>query len=96
MTNNHDDPTTQILTDRGAAYGPFVDHAEITQTLKRAIATHCLRRGVVLTPDQQEALDMICHKIGRIVNGNPNHLDSWDDIAGYARLVADRLRGVVR
>ena len=46
-----------------------------------------------LAPDQQEALDMICHKVGRIVNGDPDYIDSWDDIAGYARLVADRLRG---
>ena len=42
-----------------------------------------------------EALDMICHKIARIINGDPNHLDSWQDIAGYARLVAERLQGRV-
>lgn len=96
MTNHDDDPTTQILTDRGKTYGPFLDHALITQTLKRMIETHARIRGVILALDQQEALDMICHKIGRIVNGNPSHIDSWDDIAGYARLVADRLRGVVR
>jgi len=41
--------------------------------------------------DQREALDMICHKIARIVNGNPDYADSWTDIAGYATLVAERL-----
>jgi hypothetical protein len=41
--------------------------------------------------DQREALDMIAHKIGRILNGDPNYADSWVDIAGYAKLVADRL-----
>ena len=41
--------------------------------------------------DQVEALDMICHKIGRIINGDPDYADSWHDIAGYAQLVADRL-----
>lgn len=90
------DPITGILTDRGKTYGPFVEHALISQALKRALANHLDARNVKLTDDQYEALDMICHKIGRIVNGNPNHIDSWDDIAGYARLVADRLRGVVR
>ena len=90
------DPITDILTERGKEYGPFVDQAHITQILKSAIEKHLLSRGVVLTVDQHEALDMMCSKIGRIVNGNPNHIDSWDDIAGYARLVADRLRGVVR
>jgi hypothetical protein len=39
-------------------------------------------------------LDMICHKIGRIINGDPDYADSWHDIAGYAQLVANRLNGV--
>ena len=44
-----------------------------------------------LSPDQAEALDMIAHKIARILNGDPNHHDHWHDIAGYATLIADRL-----
>jgi hypothetical protein len=39
---------------------------------------------------------MICHKIGRIVNGDPDYFDSWIDVAGYAQLVADRLNGLER
>jgi len=39
---------------------------------------------------------MIFSKIARILNGDPNHLDSWTDIAGYATLVADRLQGKIR
>ena len=46
--------------------------------------------------DMREALEMIAHKIGRILNGDPNYADSWIDIAGYAKLVADRLEGKVR
>ena len=34
---------------------------------------------------------MIAHKIGRILNGDPNYLDSWIDIVGYAQLIVDRL-----
>lgn len=45
-----------------------------------------------LSSDQQEALEMIAHKIARILNGNPNKIDSWEDIAGYAILVAERLK----
>lgn len=41
--------------------------------------------------DMREALDMICHKMARILNGDPNYRDSWVDIAGYAMLVANRL-----
>lgn len=52
-------------------------------------------RGKDLADDQYEALDMIAHKIARIINGDPDYADSWDDIAGYAKLVADRLQGKV-
>jgi hypothetical protein len=38
---------------------------------------------------------MIAHKLGRIVNGDPNYVDSWVDIAGYATLVAKRLQGEI-
>ena len=41
--------------------------------------------------DQREALEMIAHKIARILNGDPNYADNWIDIAGYATLVANRL-----
>jgi hypothetical protein len=34
--------------------------------------------------------------MGRIVNGNPDKVDHWKDIAGYAMLVADRLEGTAR
>jgi hypothetical protein len=36
---------------------------------------------------------MICHKIGRAINGDPDYDDTWVDMAGYPQLVADRLRG---
>lgn len=82
-----------ILTERGNRYGKFTDHATITQFLKLGISQSLADRNKVLMADQQEALDMICHKIGRIVNGDPNYADNWIDIAGYAQLVADRLQG---
>lgn len=86
----------QILDERGTRYGKFRNHAEVTQDLKHSIQTHLDKHNKYLDPDQKEALDMICHKIGRIVNGDPDYADSWIDIAGYAKLVADRLEGVER
>lgn len=80
-----------LLKERGKEYGEFSSHACITMCLKEAIRDHVYNHGIKLAPDQWEALDMICHKIGRLVNGNPNNLDGWQDIAGYATLVADRL-----
>ena len=46
-----------------------------------------------LTARQAEALEMIAHKIARILNGNPNYADHWADIAGYATLVQRELEG---
>lgn len=83
-----------VLDERGARYGKFAEHAIICQTLT---GTMRIREGWDrLTCDQREALEMIAHKIARILNGDPNYADSWVDIAGYAKLVADRLGGVER
>lgn len=81
-----------ILKERGKRYGEFIGHAKVTMDLKRVLRHHIYDRDLVLADDQWEALDMICHKIGRIVNGDPSYEDSWADIGGYAKLVADRLR----
>ena len=86
---------TDTLNERGNRYGSFVGHAEITQELKLIINYHLMKRTKKLAPDQQEALDMICHKIARIINGDADYADSWHDIAGYASLVDKRLNGEV-
>lgn len=86
----------QTLSERGQRYGLFTGHAHVTQDLKRVVRLHLIARDKKLTDDQQEALDMIFHKIGRIVNGDPDYADSWHDIAGYAKLVDDRLNGNAR
>tara|TARA_R110000823_G_scaffold65369_2_gene153403 strand:+ start:443 stop:715 length:273 start_codon:yes stop_codon:yes gene_type:complete len=88
--------TTEILEERGKRYGKFRDHAAISQTLKSFINVNLEVQNKSLAVDQQEALDMICHKIARIVNGDPDYADSWIDIAGYAQLVSDRLKGIER
>lgn len=92
MTND----LNQILTERGDRYGTFQGHAQISRTFKRMADGFAADRGKVLADDQQEALDMIFHKIARVLNGDPDYADSWQDIAGYAQLVADRLNGVPR
>jgi len=77
------------LAERGKRYGAFKTHADVTQQLKAVIYGQQDNRK--FTPSQREALDMIAHKIGRIVNGDPNYADSWHDIAGYAKLVEDEI-----
>ena len=90
------DGVDAILDDRAQDYGKFIQGAEIMQMLKRIVHNYIEARGTKLAFDQREAIDMIIHKLGRIINGNPDKVDTWVDIAGYAKLVADRLEGVER
>ena len=85
-----------VLDERAKDYGKFIEGAEIMQMLKRLVHNYIETRGTPLAFDQREAIDMIIHKLGRIINGNPDKVDHWVDIAGYSTLVADRLQGDVR
>lgn len=79
----------ETLAERGSRYGSFVEHARIAQQIKAAMADS--PNWAKLAPDQREALEMIAHKAARILNGDPDFHDSWHDIIGYTKLVADRL-----
>lgn len=84
--------TDEILAERGSRYGVFTNHAAIAQSLKDVMrgTDNWVER---LGEDQKEALEMIAHKIGRILNGDPDYADSWVDLAGYATLIVKRLEG---
>lgn len=79
-----------ILAERGNRYGRFDAHALVTQRLKQALTSGA--NWGYLEPDAKEALEMIVHKIGRILSGDPDYDDSWLDLAGYAQLIVDRIR----
>ena len=78
-----------ITAERGEQYGDFADQAHIAQDLKDYM--RLMPGWQNLLPHQRESLDMIQHKISRILNGDPNVVDSWADIAGYAHIVAIRI-----
>ena len=84
-------PLDSILAARGERYGAFMDNAYIAQGLKTEMHGG-KSKWFELNWDQREALDQIAAKISRILVGDPDYVDNWDDIAGYAKLVADRLR----
>ncbi len=81
----------KILEEREKTHGAFADHAVYTQHIKTLIRDLTKTSKKCLTAVQTEALDMIAHKLGRILAGDPNHKDHWDDIAGYAVLVSKEL-----
>ena len=80
----------EILVERGKTHGPFDVHARITQELKGVMVNSPNWAGMSYA--QKESLEMVAHKIGRILSGNPDHLDHWDDMAGYSTLVGNALR----
>ena len=77
----------KILVERGKVYGPFDTLALLSQSLKDSMSDHPAYGD--LSYAQTEALELIAHKIARIINGNNRHVDSWIDIAGYATLIAE-------
>ena len=83
--------TEDILEERGSRYGSFKDNARVSQELSRIVRNEQefrTKRGQLpMTWYEMEALEMICHKMARIVSGNDtSYADNWDDIAGYAQL----------
>ena len=74
-----------VLAERGNRYGAFRSHAEITQALKRIM--HHAPKWRNLTPSQKEAMEMIAHKMGRMLNGDVTYKDNVVDIIGYATLM---------
>ena len=81
----------KVIPERGINYGRFEDGAEIMQQLK--LIAHTSQGWERMKPIQREGMDMILHKIGRILNGDPSYVDSWIDIEGYSKLVSDWLKG---
>lgn len=79
----------KTLIERGTRYGEFIEHSRITQNLKSSLKDS--HNWETLSADKKEALEMIVHKIGRILNGDPEYKDSWHDIIGYAKLIEDKL-----
>lgn len=77
------------LCERGSRYGNFADQGRIEQNIKRAFADS--PNWATLPDDSRSGLEMIATKISRILKGDPEYHDSWHDIIGYAKLVADRI-----
>lgn len=79
-----------LTTERAKTHGRFEDHARCTQYLKRVVRLEIDKREKrgqdKLSTQHLEAIDMILHKIGRIVAGDCAYQDHWDDIAGYAHI----------
>ena len=80
---------SETLMHREQSYGDYATCSGIAQNIKRAMSNTLGWNS--LSDTQRSSLEMIAFKISRILNGDPNHADSWRDIAGYAQLVVKDL-----
>lgn len=89
---------TDVINEREKTHGNFDNSSRCSQALKQILQDEISRRHQrgqpKLSDGQLEAVSMICHKLGRVMSGDADLSDHWDDIAGYA-LLAKGVRGVV-
>lgn len=80
--------TEDILNEREKTHGDFKDVAYIHDGMSFFIRKILENKGCNNQPSSAQilAINNICIKIARIVCGDPDHADHWDDIAGYAML----------
>lgn len=71
--------TTKVKT-----HGDFKNTAETSQNIKSVMMAG--KNWDKLNNSQREALECVAMKIGRILSGDHNFRDHWDDIEGYAEL----------
>lgn len=80
-----------VNEERQADYGHPLDHFVIASRIKTALQT-------CPDPALRHALEVIADKMARLCH-NPEHFDSWIDIAGYARtavMIMDERKKLVR
>lgn len=80
------------IKDRDTRYGGFENVSNTTVDLKETMRRS--KNWDLLPNFMRESLDMIVHKIARILNGDPNYKDNWHDIQGYAKLSEDQIKPV--
>lgn len=80
----------ETLNERGSRYGDFSHHARAAQRLQDAMRTTA--NWDRLSDDKKQSLTVIADKIARILTGDPEYIDNWHDIQGYARLCEERCK----
>lgn len=79
-----------ILEERNSTHGEFKDNAHLTVEMEYAASQG--KNWSKFSDVQTLATRMILHKLSRALSGDHNHVDTWEDIAGYAELVVRDLR----
>lgn len=81
-----------MLAERDKTHGSYIQVANLTRSLMANMEYS--KNWNELYPFQQESLHMIAVKIARILEGDPDQLDSPLDIAGYSMLMFENLKRI--
>lgn len=76
-----DKTNSDLLDQRGATHGDFRAMSTRIQQIKAIMRMGS--KWIDMSEPQKEALELIATKIGRIIEGDPEHFDHWIDGAGY-------------
>lgn len=79
----------KLISERKSVHGEFSDNAVITDRLIEILRSG--KNWAKMCAVKRIALTYIAGKIARILSGDADHHDHWQDIQGYAKCVIDRL-----
>jgi len=78
----------KVVEERRKIYGNFNDIAEVSQKIKDM---YYMYNAQELDPVINEGIEMIIHKLARVICGGSRYIDNIRDIAGYAHLIINYL-----
>lgn len=81
----------EVLKERNKVHGNYSENSHLAQTFKDFARN--ADGWINLRYTQRESVEMILCKIARMLAGDCNHIDHWQDISGYATLISKELSG---
>lgn len=86
--NKNEFNVNELLASRSKLRGDYKTMAKAHAGIMEAIAKNSSRR---MSDEELLSLNMIGHKLARIITGTAYDSDSWKDVAGYATLVVNTM-----
>ena len=84
IINHREAKMSNLLNTREKTHGNYRDNANLSQAIKDVLRSG--KNWERLSDGQKEALEMISVKLARLLSGDKDFRDHWDDIEGYAKL----------
>lgn len=79
----------ETLDERGSVYGSFDAGTDLLASILNSLTLHRHNTtGSFMTTTEQVMFQYILMKLVRLA-ASPDHIDSWHDIQGYAKLIEE-------